>query len=50
MAIGCRNNTTRDLFFGGIIGEVICYVGTISTSQRLAVQNYLAKKWGVTLA
>jgi hypothetical protein len=50
MAIGCRNNVTPDLFFTGIIGEVICYVGTITTTQRLAVQSYLAKKWGVTLA
>ena len=50
MAIGCRNNATASLFFGGVIGEVICYVGTISTAQRLAVQNYLAQKWGVTLS
>ena len=50
MAIGCRNNATASLFFGGVIGEVICYVGTISTAQRLAVQGYLASKWGVTLS
>ena len=50
LAIGFRNGATPDLFYVGAIGEVIAYSEELSTSQRLAVQSYLAQRWGVTLA
>ena len=50
LAIGFRNTATPDLFYVGRIGEIIAYSTAISTSQRLAVQSYLARKWSITLA
>jgi len=50
IAIGCRNNATKSLFFGGKVVETLCYVGAVTTAQRLLVQKYLGAKWGITLA
>lgn len=36
-------------FFGGYIGEVIIYRNTLTTSERDYIEEYLSKKWGVTL-
>jgi len=33
--------------FLGNIGEIICYPGGITSSQRLQVESYLAQKWGL---
>jgi hypothetical protein len=38
---------TPTLNFGGQIGEIIVYNGTISTAQRQQVEGYLAWKWGL---
>ena len=50
LGIGFRNTTTPDQFYVGRIGEIIAYSSSLSTSQRLAVQSYLARKWSITLA
>ena len=50
IAIGCRNNSTKSLFFGGTVAETLCYVGAVTTAQRLLVQKYLGAKWKITLA
>jgi len=33
--------------FLGNIGEIICYPGGITSSQRLQIEAYLAQKWGL---
>lgn len=50
MSLGCRNNATKDLFYVGKMGEIIAYTRTLTTSERRAVEAYLAKKWGYTTA
>lgn len=50
MAIGCRLNATRDLFYQGLMGEILAYNRTLSTTERRTVESYLAKKWGYTTA
>ena len=50
MAIGCRNNATKSLFYTGLIGEVIAYARALTASERNAVQSHLSKKWGYTTA
>lgn len=50
MAIGCRNNATPSLFYTGKVAEIVAYSSALSTSQRTTIQNYLARKWGATLA
>ena len=50
IAIACRNNATKSLFFGGKVAETLCYVGAVTETQRIAVQKYLGSKWGITLA
>jgi hypothetical protein len=40
-----------DGFFGNVaIGEIIAYNTLLSVAQRLAVQAYLGRKWGITIA
>ena len=40
-----------DGFFGNVaIGEIIAYNTLLSVAQRLAVQSYLGRKWGITTA
>jgi hypothetical protein len=48
MSIGCRNNSTRSLFYAGRVGEVIAYNRALTTAERNAIQSYLARKWGYT--
>jgi hypothetical protein len=33
----------------GNVGEVIAFSGTVTTAQRRTVEDYLARKWGVTI-
>jgi hypothetical protein len=49
--IGAYPNSTGSgpqsgLFFNGIMGEVIVYLGNVSPSQREQIEGYLAWKWG----
>jgi hypothetical protein len=37
-------------FLDGYIGEIICYTRALSTTERQAVERYLGKKWGLTVA
>jgi hypothetical protein len=34
----------------GWIGEILCYSRALSQSERLKVERYLGKKWGITVA
>lgn len=43
-----RNNSGRG--WSGLIGEVIVFTSTLTSGDRTTLQNYLAKKWGLTLA
>lgn len=47
-ALGGRIESTAYLY--GHIAELILWKTAITTAQRLAVQTYLAAKWGITLA
>lgn len=50
MAIGCRLNATADLFYQGLMGEILAYNRSLSTTERQGVQSYLARKWGYATA
>jgi hypothetical protein len=50
MSLGCRNNSTRDLFYVGKMGEILAYSRELSTTERRGVEAYLAKKWGYATA
>ena len=41
---------TDGFFFNGAIGEIIAYNTLLSDADRLAVQTYLVRKWGITIA
>jgi hypothetical protein len=43
--IGSRTNSS--LFLTGDVGEVLIYPRILTDSERKAVENYLAKKWGL---
>jgi len=47
-SIGTADSATTYAFFGSI-GEIIIYNSVLSTENRLAVAEYLAAKWGITL-
>jgi hypothetical protein len=36
--------------FQGWIGEILCYSRALTDSERLKVERYLGKKWGITVA
>lgn len=36
--------------WGGLIGEIVAFSTVLSTQNRTTVQNFLANKWGLTLA
>ena len=36
--------------FQGWIGEILCYSRALADSERLKVERYLGKKWGITVA
>jgi hypothetical protein len=44
--IGCGLSGS-DLFFNGILNELVVYNSALSTSQRQQVEGYLAWKWGL---
>ncbi len=39
-----------NLYFSGDIGEIIIFTKDLTAKQRLDVEEYLGKKWGITLA
>jgi hypothetical protein len=43
------SNTFHSRGLIGDVGEVIAFSGTLSTNQRRTVEDYLARKWGVTI-
>ena len=49
--VGCDAWTTSGLYaenWYGYIGEVLIYSNALTTTQRQAVEGYLARKWGFT--
>lgn len=46
--IGYINSTTYQL--QGWIGELLCWNRPLSAAERLRVERYLGKKWGITVA
>jgi len=50
--LGCRNSAALGLglFFNGKIGEFIVYNRVLTLAEIQKVEQYLAAKWGVTLA
>ena len=36
--------------FQGWIGEILCYSRALTAAERLKVERYLGKKWGITVA
>lgn len=50
MNIGAaQDNSGPGAFFRGYIGEVIVYDRALTNSERVAVENYLGQKWGISL-
>lgn len=50
IAIGARNNGASNplaVYITGKLGEIVIYNALLSSSQRLGVKRYLAKKWGI---
>lgn len=50
MAIGNSNLNTDDPWQDGTINELIIYPSALNDTDRLAIECYLADKWGVTSA
>jgi hypothetical protein len=46
--IGSRNQTT--LFLRADVAEILIFEGVLTTSQRKSVENYLSKKYAITVA
>ncbi len=46
--IGYYSSTTFQ--FQGWIGEILCYSRALTAAERLKVERYLGKKWGITVA
>lgn len=49
LAIGARTNVDTGTQLTGQIAEFVVYQRALSTSERAAIESYLAAKWGVTL-
>jgi prepilin-type N-terminal cleavage/methylation domain-containing protein len=47
--IGSFNDGTRAQFFNGDIAEIIMFNRGLRNEERNAIEDYLAKKWGVNL-
>ena len=47
-ALGSETNTGANQFWRGYVSEVLIYNKTLTTDQRLFVENYLMQKWNVT--
>lgn len=41
---------TNGLYFSGDMAEVLIYDRTLNTAERVITENYLASKWGITMA
>lgn len=48
LLLGCSSDT-YDSELNGDIAEVIIYEGNLTDENRIAVQNYLSRKWGITV-
>lgn len=46
--IGGGHNGTSMTYFNGDIGEIIIYSRYLKVEERVAVEDYLTKKWGIT--
>ena len=44
------SNTDTDRYLTGGIGEIIMYNRALDSNEELAINRYLASKWGITLA
>jgi len=44
-----RDATPTPRFFNGTFGEILMYDRTLTASELLSIERYLARKWGVTL-
>lgn len=50
LTIGAWDNTsTRTEYFAGDIGEIIIFTRALKSEERVAIQTYLGKKWGITI-
>jgi hypothetical protein len=52
LLVGFYNNTSgtgggNGYYFGGSINEILCIFGTLTTTQRLQIEGYLAEKWNL---
>ena len=52
LLVGFYNNTSgtgggNGYYFGGFINEILCIFGTLTTTQRLQIEGYLAEKWNL---
>jgi hypothetical protein len=43
------NGTSNTRFLNGKIGEVIIFGRAIGENERISAEDYLSKKWGITL-
>lgn len=46
-ALGAHHNDTSVVYYNGDIGEIIIYDRTLNTEERVAVEDYLDKKWKI---
>lgn len=46
-SVGARSRLTNDLHLNGWVGEIAIYETVHGSSDRAAVENYLADKWGL---
>jgi prepilin-type N-terminal cleavage/methylation domain-containing protein len=42
-------NTIDNMFFDGLIGEIIVFDRVLKTEERISIEAYLSKKWGVEI-
>jgi len=48
-ALAMNTNLYDAQYFTGYIGEIIVYSNVLTTTQRQAVESYLAKKWSILI-
>ncbi len=46
--IGSSHNGAAQTYFNGDIGEIIFYTRALKAEERVAVEDYLLKKWAIT--
>ncbi len=50
LVLGASSVSTKDQFFGGYVGEIIIFDRKLKAEEVNSVNDYLAKKWGITLS